>query len=185
LGALKDRMGQLKRDPHTYMIAAPVRLTDVFVKGTVNKPVGGVTVSQAGHRRSVIIFGRGIGGKYYTALDVTTPGAFTRSSFQAAGPIPLWNRGNPDTQDGFPSGTANNSTPGNNDQQLYRDMGETWSTPAIGVVDPTKPGNTTPRSGALESVAYVGSGFGDTTGCATGIAPCEGKRFYALDTLTG
>jgi hypothetical protein len=184
LGTLKDRMGSQKRNPHTYVIASAVRLADIFVPGTFSRTISGASVSGDGLWRTVIYFGRGIGGKFITALDVTAPGSYTRSSLQTAGPIALWSRGNPDTQNGTPAGTPNNSTSGNTDLAAYRDMGETWSVPAIAPVKASD--NTTPRRATgVDFVAYVGSGFGDTTGCATGVDPCEGKRFYTLDALTG
>ena len=184
LGTLKDRLGSQKRDPHTYVIASAVRLADVFVPGAFSRNVGGAAISGDGVWRTVIFFGRGIGGKFMTALDVTAPGAYTKSSLQASGPTPLWSRGNPDTQNGFPAGTANNGTAGNTDAAAYIHMGETWSVPAIAPVKAAD--NTTARKPTgVEFVAYVGSGYGDTTGCATGVDPCEGKRFYTLDALTG
>src|SRR5262249_13256472 len=71
-------------------------------------------------------FGRGIGGKYMTALDVTAPGTFLQQSLQTNGPIVLWSRGNPDTTDGTPTGTPAHDA---NDAAAYLKMGQTWSTP--------------------------------------------------------
>ena len=58
------------------MLARGIRFADVFVPGAMtNVGIGGVTVpSMQGVWRRVIYFGRGIGGKYVTALDVTAPG---------------------------------------------------------------------------------------------------------------
>jgi hypothetical protein len=185
LGQIKERMGSQRREPHTYVIAAPVRLADVFVPGSFSRTVGGASISGDGVWRTVIYFGRGIGGKYLTALDVTAPGPYTFGSLQTAGPIVLWNRGNPDTQNGLVGGTANNTVAGNTDLAAYARMGETWSIPAIAPVKAAA--NTTPRKpiNGSEFVAYAGSGYGNTTGCVSGTNPCEGKRFYALDALTG
>ena len=89
-----------------------MRLTDVFVPGAMTSVnIGGITVpSMRGVWRRVIWFGRGIGGKYLTALDVTGVGAYTTAAMNTRGPIPLWNRGNPDTQSGLASDTNLNGT---------------------------------------------------------------------------
>jgi hypothetical protein len=186
LHALKDRRVGQKRDPHTYMLASPVRLADIFLAGQFNDT--NLQVSGTGVWRTMIFFGRGIGGKYVTALDVTFPGPFTKGSLQTSGPIVVWSRGNPDTQNGRVGGPANNTVGGNNDLTLYADMGQTWSVPAIGNVVPEN--NTTLRKlnsavDPIEFVAYMGSGFDVSTACLTGVGPCQGQRFYALDALTG
>jgi hypothetical protein len=169
---LKGRMKPQTRDPHTYMIATPIRFSDVFVPGTWSRSYGSVSVGGDGAWRTFIVFGRGIAGKYYTALDVTAPGPFTEGSLSTKAPIPIWSRGNPDTQDLTTGGTANNSAA---DATAYLKMGQTWSVPAIANVDPAA--NTTARtSTGVEWVAYTGSGFG---------AASEGSTFFTLDMLTG
>ncbi|HVR72198.1 MAG TPA: hypothetical protein VMT87_15245 [Vicinamibacteria bacterium] len=176
LGKLRERLKPQARDPHTYVIAAPVRVSDIFVPGSFSRTVGGVSVSGGGVWRTIILFGRGIGGKHLSALDVTAPGPFTASSLSTAPPIALWNRGNPDTQDGTLGGTRNNNT---GDYNAYLGMGQTWSVPAIGFV--TAADNVTVRKSAgVEFVAYVGSGYGTGTNAVN-----EGTHFYTLDVLTG
>ena len=173
LGNLRKLILPQSRANHVYMLSAPVRVTQVFVPGSWTTNIGGVPLSGEGLWRNVILFGRGIGGKYLTALDVTAPGPFTQGSLSTTGPIPLWNRGNPDTQDGLAGGTVNNNT---DDATAYLEMGETWSVPAIAFVE--KDRNVTQRKPeGVEFVAYSGSGY---SAVAT-----EGKRFYALDLLTG
>src|SRR5439155_21704074 len=117
------------RDSHTYMIAASPRLADVFVPapdGHFTQSVGGVHVEGAGKWRTLLLFGRGAGGKYLTALDVTTPGPFTRSALgRIDPPLVLWSRGNPDTQSGLAGGQADNDVPGNHDLPAYAQLGET------------------------------------------------------------
>jgi hypothetical protein len=167
---LQGRMKVQSRDPHTYMIATPVRFTDVFVPGTWTRTIGTTNFTGTGVWRTVLIFGRGIAGKYYTALDITAPGPFTEGSLATKGPIPLWSRGNPDTIDLTSGGTANHSSA---DTTAYALMGQTWATPAMANVDPTS-------YGGLEFVAYTGSGFGSGSAAAT-----EGTTFFTLDTLTG
>ena len=54
--------------------------------------------------------GRGTGGKYLTALDVTGIGPYTLKAGDTGAPIPLWSRGNPDTQLGSLGGNKNNGT---------------------------------------------------------------------------
>jgi hypothetical protein len=166
------------RDNHVYVIARGIRFADVFVPAAspmsdVN--IGGVTVPGPllGVWRRIIYFGRGAAGKYLTALDVTAPAAFTATHLTATGPIPLWSRGNPDTQDGTASGTVNNTTA---DRTAYSHMGQTWSIPSVALVDKTNPVYTTARNGPLDYVLFVGSGYGDTG---------EGSTFYTLDALSG
>jgi hypothetical protein len=124
----------------------------------------------------VILFGRGIGGKHVTALDVTSPGAFNTAALSSAPPIVMWNRGNPDTQDGTLTGTVNHDT---FDYNAYLKMGQTWSVPTIGFV--TAANNVTARrSTGVEYVAYMGSGYGSGASAAG-----EGSTIFALDVLTG
>jgi hypothetical protein len=79
-----------KRDPHDYVMARAVRFSDIFVPtpGTaanpddtpVSKTVGGMSLGQIkGVWRKVLFVGRGKGGKYLTAIDVTAP-ACSRTS---------------------------------------------------------------------------------------------------------
>jgi hypothetical protein len=159
-----------------YMIASSIRFADVFVPGAVANPsIGGVPgPAITGVWRKILFFGRGIGGKYVTALDVTAPGAYTTTnSLTTTPPIPLWNRGNPDTSRGTLGGTANNLTVGL-DTIAYGKMGETWSVPALAFVDSAS--NPVTRRGSTEFVLYMGSGYG---------APGEGTTFYTLDAITG
>src|SRR5262249_25669845 len=59
LAKLKDRMRTQVRDPHTYMLAAPVRIVDVFVPGSYSTTVGSQTVASTnGVWRTVVLFGR-------------------------------------------------------------------------------------------------------------------------------
>jgi hypothetical protein len=163
-----------KRSPHDYMIAASVRFNDVFVPSAtpITVTIGGVSTSLNGVWRKVIYFGRGISGKYFSALDVTAPGTFLQQALVTNGPIPLWNRGNPDTTDGTSGGPQVN---GASDFTAYTGMGQTWSTPAVVFVDKTA-NTTTRKPTGVDFVMYVGSGYG---------ASGEGTTFYALDALTG
>jgi hypothetical protein len=143
-----DQLGKLKtrlispsvstkvedRSKHNYMMAAPVRLAHVFVPGawSMTSPA----LSGSGVWRTVLLAGRGPGGKYLTALDVTVPGPTTMAHLSTTPPIVMWNRGKGD-------GTTD-----------YDGMGETWSVPAVGPV------NTASGLGK-EFVAFVGSGYTD------------------------
>jgi hypothetical protein len=201
LGKLKNRYlnNPQKRDPHDYVIARAIRYSDVFVPdpGTADNPRGtreartvlGVDLGEMeGVWRKVMYFGRGKGGKYMTAIDVTAPGMFTdlTTSTNIVGPIILWNRGNPDTFNGTlqgqPGATLNHDQ---GDYDAYRKMGETWSVPAVAYVnrellradDPSKRATATSRKGSgVDFVLYMGSGYGNAG---------EGTTFYSLDTLTG
>ena len=161
------------RDPHIYMNASSLRFGDVFVPAGSSFTVAGN--SYTGRWRTAMFFGRGIGGKYYTALDITAPGEFTRNALNTNPPALMWNRGNPDTQDGTVGGTANSATSGSDlgvaDSTAYQTMGQTWSVPAVAGVPPANYFNK-------EQALFVGSGYspGSTT---------EGKTFYVIDPLTG
>jgi hypothetical protein len=186
-----------KRDPHDYVMARAVRFSDVFVPtpGTavdpddtpVAKTVGGISLGQIkGVWRKVLFVGRGKGGKYLTAIDVTGPGMFTDLALSDSlmMPIFLWSRGNPDTTNGKVGGTPSNpSEP--LDLVNYATMGETWSVPALAFVDrntmraddATKKATATRRKPkGNDFVLYMGSGYGKTG---------EGTSFYSLDPLTG
>jgi len=141
---------------HNFMMAAPVRLAHVFVAGnwSMTKPA----LSGAGVWRTVLLVGRGPGGNYLTALDVTMPGPTTTASLSTTPPIVMWNRGN---GDGLTDASAT----------AYANMGETWSVPAVGPVDMSKSGL------GAEFVAFVGSGYSTSSDV--------GRTFYALDVLTG
>lgn len=166
---LKDRMKVQTRSAHTFMLSASVRFADVFVPGAFSVSVTGKTYNLQGRWRRLLLFGRGLGGKYYTALDVTGIGSFTSPVLQTQLPAVLWNRGNPDTVDGLPGGAPVRAV----DSAAYLDMGQTWSTPAVARV------NATVANGNKEFVAYVGSGY------STGTNDNEGTRFYTLDPLSG
>lgn len=177
LPKLPDLMKLQTRADHTYMIASSVRFADVFVPDTDGFTVQGRF--QQGRWRTLITFGRGIGGKYYTTLDVTSPGPYTRGALRANKPILVWSRGNPDTQDGqAASGSnenfrTNNVTPaddGPTDLDAYAKMGETWSVPAIVAVPQAS-------NRGREFATFMGSGYSTVS--------TEGKTFYAVDPLTG
>lgn len=183
LPKLKERMKPQGREPHTYMLAAPVRFADVFLPGPFNVTIGGATASGDGVWRTVLFFGRGIGGKHVTALDVTVPGPFTVHSLATNLPLVYWNRGNPDTSDGFAKdagNTYNNTTSaGPSDYAAYARMGQTWSVPAVGFVNASA--NVTARNPTgVDFVLYMGSGYGDGPNATN-----EGSTFYVLDALTG
>ena len=189
LGKVADLMKTPRRADKTYMIVAAVRFADVWVPGPFTSTIDGANVAGDGVWRTLLYVGRGIGGKYITALDVTVPGPLTRHSINsddAFAPIPVWSRGNPDTSNGKPFGidgnVYNNPAAGLADYNAYLHMGQTWSVPAIANVNAGE--NKTPRTGdaGVEFVAYVGSGYGAP--CPAGL-PCEGTTFYALDALTG
>jgi len=168
------------RDNHVYMLARGVRFADVFVPELpgplTNVGIGGVTVSSMqGVWRRILYFGRGIGGKYVTALDVTGTGPYTQRALRTGGPIPLWSRGNPDSPDGVVGNAVNNGTA--LDRAAYTRMGETWSLPTVAFIDRTALLYQTPRRpDGVEFVLFMGSGYG---------APGEGSTFYTLDALSG
>jgi hypothetical protein len=121
---------------------------DVFCDGTPS--VADVQIN--GSWRTVLVTGQGpgvgstLGGglNYYWALDVTDP----------SNPQPLW-----EVSHTYRSGN-----------RTYRTMGETWSTPAIGKVNP---------GGIARWVAFMGSGYDND------LSYTVGDRFYAIRVDTG
>ncbi len=165
------------RTPHTYGIAAAIRVASVFVP---SQDSTGFDINGApflGRWRTVLYFGRGPGGKYVTSIDVTSPGPFTRNALVTNPPFVMWNRGNPDTEEGTACAVGTHNNPGSSDCPLFNDLGQTWSTPAIGNVA-TSPAIPCDDGASPEWRVWMGSGYG-----ATGTE--EGKRFYELDSLTG
>lgn len=187
LGKLVQRMSPQGRTNHTYMMASSARFADVFVKGAWSVSYGsdssGTPFTGAGDGvwRTILYVGRGAGGKFLTALDVTTTGPFVLPALQTNLPVVVWNRGNPDTNDGRPksaSNSYNNTTSaGSTDYDAYLKMGQTWSVPAVGLVNSDTANATIRKPEGIRYVAWVGSGFSDVA--------TEGKTFYALDALTG
>ena len=157
------------RANHVFSLARGVRFADVFVPGSYSRTVGGATfASTQGVWRRILFFGRGIGGKHLTALDVTGPGAYTSFALDSTPPVPLWSRGNPDTQNGLVGGAQNGT---GTDFTAYGTMGETWSIPMVAYVD-----KNLPVYNGKDYVLFVGSGYG---------AVGEGTNFYTLDALSG
>ncbi len=157
-------------EPHIYGVATAIRVVDMFVPGQFT--LGGVLYD--GRWRTVLYFGRGAGGKNVTALDVTSPGPFTKSALTTYLPWVMWSRGNPDTVNGLaPNGTNNIDI---TDTAHYATMGECWSVPAIGnirFVDANNDG----VSDTPEWRLFMGSGCTDT--------PAEGSSFYIVNALNG
>ncbi len=186
------------RAHHVYSLARGIRFADVFVPnrdtngsrltGNFTKTVAGKVVDQRGVWRRVLFFGRGIGGKYMTALDVTGMGPYTRRFYETGLPIPLWSRGNPDTSDGSTDLSKANGYGGQkeSDYDAYSKMGETWSMPVVtyfnsylSLYDTSRnpaPANSSALAG-VDFVLYVGSGYSAKAG--------EGTTFYTLDALSG
>ena len=75
------------------MMSSSLRVGDIYVPASV-APDGR---TYAGKWRTFMFAGRGPGGKYISALDITGIGPFTRSSLETGLPTVYWNRGNPDT----------------------------------------------------------------------------------------
>jgi hypothetical protein len=166
LGKQMSLMAGQVTDPHTYVVASSLRVSSIFIPDADGFTSQSTGRTFTGRWRTALFFGRGPGGKYYTALDVTSPGPFTRKALLTNPPWVMWSRGNPDTVDGTPAGTPVNAA----DTAAYSKMGETWSIPALGNVDPAL---------GFEWRAFTGSGYGDPAN------PGEGSTFYHLDAITG
>jgi hypothetical protein len=177
--ALLYRNQPQTRANHVYMLARGIRFSDIFVpQALTGVDVGGKTIaSLQGVWRRILYMGRGIGGKYVTALDVTAPGPFTATRLNTTGPIPVWNRGNPDSPDGLVTNLTNNNTA--SDRSAYARMGQTWSIPVVGFMDRANAIYLSTRAnrGQIDHVLFMGSGYGDTS--------AEGTTFYTLDALSG
>ncbi|MCG6926729.1 MAG: hypothetical protein LJF30_15640 [Acidobacteria bacterium] len=191
LPSLRDRFIEQPqgRENHVYMLARGIRYADVFfpVDTTDSAWCGsgdGTTIN--GIWRRVLFLPRGAGGKYMTALDVTSPGDLTTPSAYARGPVPLWSRGNPDQVEATQERAGSTDNHDRGDTADYAHMGETWSLPVVALVDSTNSYyNRSPRDNqrAVTHALFMGSGYGDTSGCPSD--PCEGQTFYTLDALTG
>lgn len=167
LDKLQERMLAQGRSPHTYMLASSVRFSDIFLPGEWIETNTGR--EYLGRWRTAMVFGRGIAGKYYTALDITSSGQSNRASLDTLPPFPMWSRGNPDTQRGALGGAPN----GVGSAEYNRGMGETWSVPALAAVNPDD-------FGGSQFAMFMGSGYANNPANAD-----EGKLFYAVDALTG
>lgn len=182
LSKIQDLMAGQITNPHIYMIGSSLRLASVFIPDSDGFDAGGAgsLAHFNGRWRTVLFFGRGPGGKYYTALDVTVPGRFTKTkALDTSPPWVMWSRGNPDTKDGTAAGANNNNA---TDRAFFADMGESWSIPAVGSVQRAFLGGVVCPVTTQEAEwrVFVGSGYGDTA-----VNPREGKRFYQLDAITG
>ena len=155
---------------HVYSLARGARFSDVFIPGAYSRTLGTGSVSSTqGVWRRVLFIGRGVGGKYMTAIDVTAPGPYTEYALSTRPPEPLWSRGNPDTRDGTPAGAANGN---GTDTAGFAKMGETWSIPVVAYVD-----KTNAIYAGLDYVLFMGSGYSAVAS--------EGSTFFTLDALTG
>ena len=183
-----------KRDPHDYVIARAVRFSDIFVPtpGTaadpddtpVAKTVAGISLGQiAGVWRKVMFVGRGKGGKYLTAIDVTGPGMFTDLALrQHRGPdLPLEPR---QPRHHERQGRRHAVEPRRPTTTRLRHDGRDLVGARPRVRRPhhdaadTRPRRRRPprKPKGSDFVLYVGSGYGKTG---------EGTSFYSLDPLTG
>ncbi len=131
--------------------------------------------------RRILYFGRGIGGKYVTALDVTAPGPYTATALSTVAPDPALEPGQPrHPERAGRRGPANGSTA---DGDAYARMGETWSMPTVVYVNPdkTNPLYVTPRRpDGIDFAIFMGSGYGNPNAAVR-----EGTTHYTLDALSG
>ncbi|MBN2372118.1 MAG: hypothetical protein JXO72_16705, partial [Vicinamibacteria bacterium] len=165
LPKLKELRKTQSRDNHTYMMANNVEFSSVFVPGDYNATIDGQPIEGHGVWRTLLLAGRGAGGKHVSTLDITSRGPFTLAALDTNLPDVLWNRGNPDTRDGTTGGTDVRGDP---HKTAYSKMGQTWSTPIVGRL---------PEGYSALYAAFMGSGYGDNA--------IEGKTFYVLNVLNG
>ena len=178
--ALLYRNQPQTRANHVYMLARGIRFSDVFVpQALTSVAVGGKTIaSLQGVWRRILYFGRGIGGKYVTALDVTAPGPSPPRASTRWARSRVWNRGNPDTPDGLVT-NADEQQHGPGPDRLRRD-GPDLVHPGGGLRGPGQPDLPLDAGEA---------GGRSTTSCSWGPATAtprpRGRTFYTLDALTG
>ena len=169
LGKLQDRLQGQGRAAHLH-----ARGLGAVQRRLRSRPSGTAWTGERhgpdylGRWRTVMVFGRGIAGKYYTALDITSPGQFNRSSLDTCRLSPIWSRGNPDTQRGALGGARERDR-----RRRLRQDGRDL----VGAGD----GGGEPRGLRRQRVRDVhGVGIRDRSTNAD-----EGKIFYAIDSITG
>ena len=132
---------------HKFTYAGPPTASDVFLRNDFGGP---------DDWRSVVVFGRGRGGRFITALDVTT----VPSSPSSLGL--LWNRGN---REGLAEGQ-------------FDGLGETWSTPVLGNVSISSAAS--PDDDDVDQwLVFAGGGYG----CDN--AENEGQHIFAFRAENG
>jgi len=145
---------------HEYFIASSATVQDAYLKPAA---------TGSDEWRTVLAFGRGRGGKFMTALDVTEVGDWDGDGSPAVpsdfvAPLPMFTVGNRDgVSDADGSGVSGHD---------YDGMGETWSLPMMGNVQ--DPGGD-PEG---QWVLFMGSGYGCN-------ATNEGKYLYVLRLENG
>ena len=139
---------------HEFMIASSASVEDAFFH-----------TDQSWH--TILAFGRGQGGKYLTALDISNAPDWDGSTTNK-NPIDEANLYElPRLR--FTVGNADGVVDSDNQGENYDGLGETWSVPVIGAV-----ANGTDD----QSVLFVGSGYG----C---VGSDEGMYFYVLNLEDG
>ena len=132
---------------HKFMLAGPPTASDVFLRNNFGGP---------DDWRSLVVFGRGRGGRFLTTIDVTT----VPSNPSSLGL--LWNRGNrEDLAEGQIDG-----------------LGETWSTPVLGNVLISSGASPTDND-VDQWLVFAGGGYG----CDN--AENEGQHLFAFRAEDG
>ena len=132
---------------HLFFIAASATSKDAFL----NSSAGG---DDQWH--TILAFGRGKGGKFLTALDVSDIGDWDRDPS---------NTGRLTDPTRYPKLLFNHGNRSGDPDPIYGDLGETWSTPVMGNVRSAMDGD--------QWVLFAGSGYGRK-------ATMEGRFLYVL-----
>jgi hypothetical protein len=166
---LKDFVRTLVTDTnsitgHHFFVAASATVQDAFLQDSPNGDP---------EWRTVLAFGRGAGGKFVTALDVTDVGDWDGDDNLASptgsqAPVLLFTVGNNEDGVSVIRDSGGLLTSVNNDD--YDGFGETWSLPVMGRV----------HNGTAEGqwVLFMGTGYG----C---VGTDEGRYLYALTLEDG
>lgn len=173
---------------HAFFMSASPTVEDAFLRNVPGDPAGDPNDPDPGEWHTVLAFGRGFGGKFLTALDVTypSPGDFLPPRPGAAQPgnDPL--QGNWDRSFAAPARLADSGDPrtprllfnvGNREGTtdgvtglpgVFEGLGETWSVPVMAPVA---------TASSDQWVVFTGSGYGVARN-----APydTEGQQFFVL-----
>ena len=164
---------RVEPDLHALLVPALRRRVRPAVRTRARRPRESLPASGG----PLMFVGRGPGGKYMTGLDITGPGPFTRKALETRLPTVLWNRGNPDTDDGLTTGPDNKTTNAGNRPWRHRPYGLRDHGR-----DLVRPRARARRSDAPRRIPSARSG---SSGWAPASATSrrEGRKFYTIDVV--
>ncbi|TDI34336.1 MAG: hypothetical protein E2P02_30445, partial [Acidobacteria bacterium] len=144
---------------HNFTLSGDATVDDVFLRSDHGED---------DEWHSMIVFGRGKGGRFITAMDITTVPS-NPSSLRL-----LWNRGNRDLRTSGKSRKVIKEGP-------IDGLGETYSTPVLGNVD-TRIDASTTLDEVDQWLVFAGGGYGCET---SGTDEDEGQNLFAFRAEDG